>query len=651
LPPVGCRNEATFLKDVTIPDNTRLLPGQSFIKTWQLRNSGTCFWTEEYALAFAGGHQLGGPLAIPLQRLVAPGETVDLSVALTAPAGDGTYEGRWQLRTPTGSLFGIGKNGNAPFWVKIVVGAPAPTATPVPPVVTNWRGEYYGNRNLSGNPVLARDDVELNFNWGGAAPAAGLPTDGFSVRWSRALFFPAGTYRFYAFVDDGVRVWLDGELIIDRWHDASNVTYVAERTLSAATHTLRVEYYENGGNAAIRLWWERLGDFPQWRGAYFPNVDLSGAARLTRNDAEINFNWGRGAPASGLPADGFSVRWTRALAFDEGLYRFHLLVDDGARLYVDDALVVNAWSDGSRRELTGDYRLSAGYHNLRVEYYERSGEASIQVWWEKINVYADWRGEYWSNPTLSGNPTLVRNDLHVDFNWGYDAPAAGLPADNFSARWTRLVSFDAATYRFHLIVDDGARLWVDNQLLIGAWRDGAARELTADYPLAAGQHSLRLEYYEHGDKARVRLWWEKTTAASYPDWKGEYWSNRNLSGSPSLVRNDKAIDFNWGKGAPAAGLPADNFSARWSRQVTFAPGVYTFSAWADDGIRLYLDGKLLLNEWHDGRGDVVYKADANLSGVHGLVVEYYENGGDSRVGLSWTRTGDLPVPNRPPVDI
>ena len=554
-PTPRCVDQASFVRDVTIPDNTYLSPGQSFVKTWRLRNSGTCTWTTDYSLVFVDGHSMGAPVSVPLRGPVAPGSTVDLSVTLTAPAGNGIYEGKWQLRNAGGSRFGSGSNAAGPFWVRIVVG---PTPTPVP-AITGWRGEYYANRQLTGDPVLTRDDTAVSFDWGTAAPASGVPADGFSVRWTRTLSFEGGTYRFYARSDDGVRVWLDGERIVDEWHDATGSTYTAERPLSAGSHTLRVEYYESGGTANVRLWWERAGDFPQWRGEYFGNVTLAGAPALVRNDAAVDFDWGRNAPAAKLPVDGFSARWTRALWFEKGLYRFHAVVDDGVRLYVDDTLVIDAWRDGGQREVTADRTLAARSHTVRVEYYERDGDALIKTWWEKPTSYPDWRGEYWSNRDLRGDPALVRNDARVKFNWGRGAPASGLPADNFSARWTRTASFDAATYRFHAVVDDGVRLWVDDQLILDAWRDGSVRELTADHPLTQGTHRLRVEFYEHAADARVHVWWDKVSSPSYPDWKGEYWSNRSLKGGPALVRNDKAVDFQWDKGAAASGLPATAF--------------------------------------------------------------------------------------------
>jgi hypothetical protein len=523
-----------------------------------------------------------------------------------------------------------------------------PTSTPTP-VFTGWRGEYFVTPNLSGSPVLVRGDGdELNFDWGAGSPAPSVPTERFSARWTRTLYLQGGTYRFYVYSDDGVRVWLDGALIIDAWHVAAGSVYAAERTLGSSNHTLHVEYYEDRGAARIQFWWERPSDFPDWRGAYYPNLTLSGAPSLVRNDRVVAFDWGGGAPVPGLPADAFSARWMRTLVFSERLYRFHVVVDDGVRVYVDNRLIINEWRDGSRREVTADRRLAAGYHHLRIEYYERTGDATVRMWWEEVDAYPDWRGEYWSNRNLGGTPVLVRNDGNIAFNWGNGAPAGAVPVDDFSARWTRAAVFEGETYRFHAFVDDGVRLWVDDRLIIDDWRDGAARELTADLALVAGEHDVRVEYYEHTGHARIHVWWESVSTPSFPDWKGAYWSNRSLNGDPALVRNDASIDFYWSMGAPAPGLPTDNFSARWSRRVNLDGGVYRFYAWVDDGVRLYVDDDLVLDEWHDNSADEVYMVDLDLAGEHSLVVEYYERGGNALIKLWWDRIGDLPTPTEPP---
>ncbi len=137
-PTPGC-DRAQFIADVTVPDGTLFAPGATFKKTWRLKNVGTCAWTTSYALVFSSGEQMGGPASAPFPISVAPGQTVDLSINLTAPSTGGTYRGYWMLRNAAGQTFGIGSGANKPFWVEIRVSGPTatpgtstPPATPTP---------------------------------------------------------------------------------------------------------------------------------------------------------------------------------------------------------------------------------------------------------------------------------------------------------------------------------------------------------------------------------------------------------------------------------------------------------------------------------------------------------------------------------------
>jgi hypothetical protein len=516
----------------------------------------------------------------------------------------------------------------------------APTATPVQ--ITDWRGEYFDNRDLMGAPRV-RNDVKIDFKWGTGSPMAGIPSDNFSARWTRRLDFEARTYRFHLRVDDGARLWVDGQLLIDAWQDGSERTLSVERAMTAGKHDVRVEMYERTGDATIAFWREVVESYPDWKGEYFNNRDLAGSPVLVRNDRVIDFNWGTGAPAAGLPADNFSVRWTRNINLDAGLYRFTVQVDDGARLWVNGQLVIDQWHDGTNT-YTADVNLSAGTHALRLEYYERTGGAMVRLTrTQQQTTFPDWKGEYFNNRDLAGSPVLVRNDKNIDFNWGTGAPAAGLPADNFSVRWTRNVNLATGLYRFSVQVDDGARLWVNGQLVIDQWHDGTGT-YTADVNLSAGTHALRLEYYERTGGAMVRLT-RTQQQTTFPDWKGEYFNNRDLAGSPMLVRNDKNVDFNWGTGAPAAGLPADNFSVRWTRNVTFEKGFYRFCVRADDGISVEMDDqKPFIRAWTDGYKEQC--ADIFVTeGRHKVRVEYYERTGDARVHLTWQKLNLTSVPD------
>ena len=131
---------------------------------------------------------------------------------------------------------------------------PTPTPTSTPVEITDWRGEYYNNPDLSGAPILVRNDTSVNFNWGtGSPPGVPVSADHFSVRWSRRWTFPAGLYRFHVRVDDGARLWVDGYLVIDQWHDSPPTTYTEVVNLAAGWHDLKVEYYERDGGAQIEV--------------------------------------------------------------------------------------------------------------------------------------------------------------------------------------------------------------------------------------------------------------------------------------------------------------------------------------------------------------------------------------------------------------
>ena len=121
--------------DVTIADDTEMLPGESFTKIWRLQNTGSCTWTEAYAARLFSGSRMGAPESVSLDGNVSPGESVEISVDMVAPQKPGTYQGNWKLQNAAGQLFGIGPNSSAPFWVRIVVLEP-PTDTPAPVTAT-----------------------------------------------------------------------------------------------------------------------------------------------------------------------------------------------------------------------------------------------------------------------------------------------------------------------------------------------------------------------------------------------------------------------------------------------------------------------------------------------------------------------------------
>jgi hypothetical protein len=116
--------------DVTIPDGTRMDPGEAFTKIWRLQNTGTCTWTSEYTLSFFSGSPMSAPQVLNLLENVEPGSTIDLAVDMVAPTAGGLYQGNWKLQNSSSDWFGIGPLGDSVFWVQIqLIAPPTPTET------------------------------------------------------------------------------------------------------------------------------------------------------------------------------------------------------------------------------------------------------------------------------------------------------------------------------------------------------------------------------------------------------------------------------------------------------------------------------------------------------------------------------------------
>jgi len=260
-----------------------------------------------------------------------------------------------------------------------------------------------------------------------------------------------------------------------------------------------------------------IADDTGWRGEYFTNPHLWGTPALVRTDSHINFDWGYGSPDPRIPADQFSVRWTRTMYFDAGRYRFTTITDDGVRLYVNGKRIINEWYDQAATAHRGEIDLPAGHHTVVMEYYENLGLAVAKLSWKRVSPPSPppvepptgtWRGEYFSNPSLSGTPTLVRNDSEINFDWGYGSPDPRIPVDRFSVRWTRNVFFEEGNYEFATTTDDGVRLYVNNRLIIDKWQDQSPTTHKATIYLPRGHHVIRMEYYENHGQAMAKLSWK-----------------------------------------------------------------------------------------------------------------------------------------------
>ncbi len=159
--PIPCNQAAAgHPVDVTVSDGTHMKPGEVFSKTWRLENFGTCIWTTDYAVVWFSGVNMGVTDVKPFTGPVQPGQIVDITVDMVSPDQPGTYQSNWKLRNAEGALFGIGPNGDAPFWARIeVVAENTPTATVIPTVIAT-------SEVLVSGTLLLEPDDSLDFDSG-----------------------------------------------------------------------------------------------------------------------------------------------------------------------------------------------------------------------------------------------------------------------------------------------------------------------------------------------------------------------------------------------------------------------------------------------------------------------------------------------------
>ncbi|MBA3724262.1 MAG: PQQ-dependent sugar dehydrogenase [Candidatus Levybacteria bacterium] len=541
---------------------------------------------------------------------------------------------------------------------QIITPAADTTYTAIFTQAPSYKAEFFNNTTLTGAPVVTRQDAEIDFVWGADSPAAGVNPDQHSIRWTKNQYFAAGRYKFITATDDGVRLFIDGQQVINEFH-GGNASYNATVDLTTGTHEIRMEYLEEYGLANARLEYELTQDQPSQQVAgytaqYFNNRTLNGQPTFTRNEATINNTFGNGSPDASINADNFSARWTRNVILEAGTYTFTATADDGIRVIIDGEVVIDKFIDQGPTTYTANKTLTAGNHAIVVEYYEAAGGAVAKFDYEKTaNVpppVGGFTAQYFNNTTLAGAPVLTRNEAVINNDYGAGSPNPVVTVDNFSARWTKTDTLAAGTYEFTVTGDDGVRLLVDGEVIIDKFIPQAPTTYKISKALVAGNHTIVLEYFESGGGAVAKLNYAATTTPPPPTdgYVGQYYNNKEFLAPIVVTKTNAAIDFDWGGGSPDALIDANNFSIRWTKTITTDAGTYAFTATADDGIRVLVDGEVVINGFVD-QAPTTYTAQKVLTaGNHTVVIEYYENGGGAVAKFNYEKVTGIGIPNPNP---
>jgi len=365
-------------------------------------------------------------------------------------------------------------------------------------------GSYYHQQGIprqyfTGSPVV-RIDPRVDFDWGSGAPIAGVGRDDFSARWVGEVEIPvSGNYTFSTRSDDGVRLWINGQLVVDNWSDHGETTDsgLVAGLLAGQRYSVVMEFYERGGRAVARLLWRGPGVsqdiIPEHhlfrettpprltralRSCIANQVQLSFSEPITRDSAEnlTNYSVNNGAVVTTASLDESARNVTLQLADTS---------EQTLSITARDIVDLSGNIMGAPETLT----TTLGVNGLLGTYFNQNGSSTA----------------YFSGASVS------RIDATVDFNWASNAPIAGVGTDFFSVRWVGEIEAPrSGRYQFSTRSDDGVRLWIDNQLVIDNWTLHAARrDTSAPIELVAGRrYDIRMEFFEYAGHAVAQLEWQ-----------------------------------------------------------------------------------------------------------------------------------------------
>ncbi|WP_186576580.1 PA14 domain-containing protein [Aquibacillus kalidii] len=506
---------------------------------------------------------------------------------------------------------------------------------PVEVTADKWTAEFYPNTSLSGDPEFAEYHSEnLSLDWGNSKPVVNIPEDKFSAKFQKLLVLDNSKFvNFKAFADDGIRVYVDDQLIIDSWinnsysHRGESLQY-----LSKGTHRIKVEYYDNVRRAAF-------------------DVQIDEKPTYSEVTEQVHYQWGYNGP-KGFPVDDFYAYFDQSRTFDGQEYFLQTLADDGIRVKVNGKYKVDRWTNSSGKVNRAILGTLSGNVTIGTEYYDGVRNSTV---YSDVVPFGSWLAYYYNNDKLEGNPENAKiiapgaNGALLEDS-GSGSPITGIQNDYYSSKYVTAKRITAGAYTLNLSGDDGVRVYLDGKLVVDRWTGGSFKDkvykVNVNNVNGSNIHWIEVEHREDTGLSNISLSLEPLTIP-VNGWIGELYSNKNLSGTPLLTGYPVAyeqIDFQWGDSSPEVTIPADGFSGRYQGKVNITEdGDYTMKVWADDGAKLYVDGKLVINAWSNGSLRLTQNNVTLTKGTHTVVIEYYENTGSASLKFDFEKYNPGPT--------
>lgn len=396
--------------------------------------------------------------------------------------------------------------------------------------------------------------------------------------------------------------------------------------------------------------------------------------------------------------DNFAVRYRGYVSVPtDGVYTFYTNSDDGSKLFIGSTEVVNNDGGHAEQERSGSIGLKAGVHALTIGYFEGGGGQALTVSYAGPNLSKQvipdqaYRRVSTGQPPTTPPTTTLRDPENpanivggLDYQY-YEGSWNAVPdfnaltpaetgtiatpnlsvrnrTNNFAIRYRGYVSVPTdGTYTFYTSSDDGSKLFIGSTEVVNNDGPHPEQERSGTIGLKAGVHALTIGYLQKdggqaltvsyagpglGKQVIAEGSYRRVSVGGGPNGgtgtglRAEYFNNRDLNPPVVLSRIDATVDFDWGGSSPAPGtINADNFSARWTGQVE-APvtGNYIFSTTTDDGLRLWVNGRIMIDNWgpHASTTDNSSPIALTAGQRYDIKMEFIEWSGGAIAKLLWS---------------
>lgn len=554
-----------------------------------------------------------------------------------------------------------------------------------------WLVEYFTNENLQGAPFQRSKVDAVAFNWGSGSPLKYhidlpwplpdididlMPTDHFSVRFSKIQRFRNGWYRFTLRGDDGIRLWIDDKLVINAWRNQSATEYTAECYLTGGDHIMRIEYYERTGQASVNFDVEPIN----FHYEVFEDILLSGTPGATFDDTATEIEWRHAPPVSSLNQGQFSLRGKANFNFHAGKYRFHAIHTGGCRIYLDNNLVFDDW-DGTGA-INPEVAISTGSHEVRVEFKQEDTipapgvkgyyRAALNFGWtdqqwqadfyhdsarealkDAVDLKPDHNYMLWRTLSLTGSPIyhthyaashIVPNEYKTSdgsklefvvtkpqqFSDGI-AGAPDLTGNFLSAHLRRKFYIEkSGWYNVAMVGGEGSRVIIDNKEVLED-HVASSPKTNSDIYLKAGVHDAAIEW-------AVSFWGKSINFSIQPvKWQVRYYDGTEFDTIVAIKNLDSVNKIISEK--PTSLVGTTTYSARATRKLSLPLGRYRFQLRTDDGARLKINGITEIDAWGSQSPSSYFAEVEHHGGDLNVEIEYFQKYGDALLEFEFRSVG------------